>query len=87
MANSCIVCKEREAVARGRCHRCYTRQSRSGEIVRRTYRGEDLMQELQLLGFNPDRELNPQYQALAPRLGMTVPALAKAHRRHRELLK
>lgn len=45
------------------------------------------MQELQLLGFNPDRELNPQYQALAPRLGMTVPALAKAHRRHRELLK
>lgn len=87
MANPCEVCKARDAVARGHCHRCYTTKSRRGELVRRNMRGSDLMTELRFLGFDPSKEFKTQYQALAPRLGVTVSALAKAHRRHRELIK
>lgn len=83
MANPCIICKEREAVARDHCHRCYTRQSRNGTLQRTNMRGPDLMEELKFLGFDTTKEFKPQYRALAPRLGITATALAKAHRRHR----
>lgn len=84
MPDICSICLTREAVARGHCHTCYTRQSRNGTLQRTNMRGPDLMEELKFLGFDPAKELKPQYKALAPRLGVTVAALAKAHRRHRE---
>lgn len=89
MNTPCLSCSTRGGArnahrARGLCDRCYNRLRNRGELtdypaISRTR--DEVLTELDHLGFDPRRSIRPQMRALAPRLGMSAAALEKAWRR------
>lgn len=82
----CTACGG-EAHARGLCNRCYQRAVKAegglDDHPRIFHRAEDVVAELEHLGFRPDRPVHPQVRLLAPKLGMSEAAVIAAEHRVR----
>lgn len=70
--------------ARGLCQDCYHIVWAAGQLdnhERTSRTRNEVLTELDLLGFNPRLPVTPQLRSLAPRIGMTFAALERAWRR------
>lgn len=89
MNTPCLSCSTRGGArnahrARGLCDRCYNRLRNRGELtdypaISRTR--DEVLTELDHLGFDPRQPIQAQLREFAPRIGMTVAALNKAYYR------
>lgn len=73
--------------ARGLCDTCYVRAARQGQLdeyPRSSHRCEDLIEDMRWVGLDERLPLNPQFRAIAERLGCTFDALSRAYYRARE---
>lgn len=69
---------------RGLCNTCYVRVVRQGRLEdypRVQWRNGDLIEDARWVGLDERLPLNPQFRAIAERLGCTPDALSRAYYR------